>query len=91
MHRETQSLRPSTEEIARLAYLIWDKEGRPQGCDVEHWCEAESLLLAATRKELKSLHAATTLEHARKQRRAGGIPRAASDLTRTQRPHEIIQ
>lgn len=91
MQRHTQSLRPSTEEIARLAYLIWDKEGRPQGCDLKHWSEAESLLWAATRKELKSLHAATALEHARKQRRAGRTPKAESDMKRTQRPYEIFQ
>ena len=62
MQRDVHSLKPTSEDIARLAYLIWDKEGRPHGCDVKHWCEAESLLMAATRKELKSLHAATTRE-----------------------------
>ncbi len=63
MQRDAHLLKPTSEEIARLAYLIWDKEGRPQGCDVKHWCEAESLLMAATRKELKRLHEATTREH----------------------------
>ena len=63
MQRDAHPLKPTSEDIARLAYLIWDKEGRPQGCDVKHWCEAESLLMAATRKELKSLHNATTREH----------------------------
>ncbi|MCX6899378.1 MAG: DUF2934 domain-containing protein [Verrucomicrobia bacterium] len=59
MQKNTHPLNPTSEEIARLAYLIWEKEGRPQGCDMNHWFEAESLLMAATRKELKTLHAAT--------------------------------
>jgi hypothetical protein len=29
------------EEIAALAYSIWEKEGRPDGRDVEHWLQAE--------------------------------------------------
>jgi len=56
MLSNAQSLKPTTEEITHLAYFIWEKEGRPHGCDMEHWFEAESLLMAATRKELKSLH-----------------------------------
>lgn len=67
MQREVQPLKPTHEEIARLAYLIWDKEGRPQDRDVKHWCEAESLLLAATRRELRSLHATMSCEHPPKQ------------------------
>jgi len=59
MQRNAHPLNPTSEEIARLAYLIWEKEGRPQGCDMKHWFEAESLLMAATRKELKTLHSAT--------------------------------
>ena len=63
MQRDAQPLKPTSEEIARLAYLIWDKEGRPQGRDSKHWFEAESLLLAAKRQELKSLHTAMVREH----------------------------
>jgi hypothetical protein len=28
---------PSDEEIARAAYSLWEKEGRPHGRDQEHW------------------------------------------------------
>ena len=35
-------MKPSSEQIAELAYRIWDAEGRPNGRDVAHWLEAEA-------------------------------------------------
>lgn len=35
---------PTNEEVAKLAYLIYLKEGCPQGRAVEHWLKAESQL-----------------------------------------------
>jgi hypothetical protein len=32
---------PTREEIARRAYELWQRNGCPQGRDVEHWCQAE--------------------------------------------------
>jgi Protein of unknown function (DUF2934) len=32
------------ENIARYAYHIWVKEGRPHGRDKEHWLQAEAHL-----------------------------------------------
>jgi hypothetical protein len=41
----TPTLRPVTDEqVAALAYAIWLDRGQPQGCDVEHWLEAERQL-----------------------------------------------
>ena len=37
---------PSREEIALLAYQIWEQRGHPQGQDVEFWLEAERQVLA---------------------------------------------
>jgi Protein of unknown function (DUF2934) len=34
-------------EIERRAYAIWEREGRPQGRDFEHWLAAEAELRAA--------------------------------------------
>ena len=34
------------EEIATAAYYIWEREGRVDGCDAEHWRRAEAQLLA---------------------------------------------
>jgi hypothetical protein len=32
---------PSHADIAARAYAIWEKCGRPQGCEAEHWARAE--------------------------------------------------
>jgi hypothetical protein len=37
---------PSPNEIARCAYLIWEREGRPTGREMQHWFEAEAQLRA---------------------------------------------
>ena len=34
------------QEIAERAYAIWEREGRPQGCNLEHWLAAERELSA---------------------------------------------
>ena len=33
---------PSHDEVAKKAYAIYVKEGRPQGRDVQNWLEAET-------------------------------------------------
>ena len=40
----SQSHQPTHEEIALCAYLIWVREGYPEGRDKEHWYEAETQL-----------------------------------------------
>jgi hypothetical protein len=35
-------------DIERLAYLIWEKVGRPHGFAVDHWLEAEYLVLTGS-------------------------------------------
>jgi len=37
---------PSHEEIATCAFLIWIREGYPEGRDKQHWYQAESQLAA---------------------------------------------
>ena len=32
-------------EIQVRAYLIWESEGRPHGCEKEHWARAEAEIL----------------------------------------------
>ncbi len=32
---------PTREEIAAVAHSIWEREGWPEGRDVQHWLEAE--------------------------------------------------
>lgn len=35
---------PTTDEIARVAYAIWEAEGFPDGRDHEHWVRAKQLI-----------------------------------------------
>jgi len=37
---------PSADDIARLAYEIYVKNGSQPGRDIEHWLEAEAQLIA---------------------------------------------
>lgn len=37
----------SHAEISRVAYMNWEKDGRPQGRDAEYWLQAESHLKAS--------------------------------------------
>lgn len=30
-------------EVQLIAYHIWEEEGRPHGCDLEHWLTAEAV------------------------------------------------
>jgi hypothetical protein len=34
------------DEIARIAYELWEKNGCIHGCDLEHWCEAERIVIS---------------------------------------------
>jgi hypothetical protein len=38
------------DQLRSRAYQIWEREGRPQGRDLEHWLEAERELEAEERK-----------------------------------------
>jgi hypothetical protein len=46
------STRPVTpEQITKRAYEIWNERGRPSGCDLDHWVEAERELLGLDQKK----------------------------------------
>jgi hypothetical protein len=36
----------SHDQIARLAYLNWERDGRPEGHDQKYWLEAEEQIKA---------------------------------------------
>ena len=42
--RSTPAKLPSHGHIAVCAYLIWEREGCPEGHDIAHWLEAEMQL-----------------------------------------------
>ena len=31
------------QEVQLIAYHIWEEQGHPHGCDVEHWLKAEAV------------------------------------------------
>ena len=39
---KTPESKPAHDEVAKKAYAIYQKEGRPQGRDVQNWLEAEA-------------------------------------------------
>jgi hypothetical protein len=55
----------SADAISRRAYELWEQEGRPEGCDLRHWLQAEQQLsgsssAAADSKPSNGNHAAAT-------------------------------
>jgi hypothetical protein len=38
------SLSSGSDAISRRAYELWENEGRPAGCDLRHWLQAEQEL-----------------------------------------------
>jgi len=41
------------EEIAQLAYELWNKAGREQGRDLQHWLDAEKQCQSHSQGETK--------------------------------------
>ncbi len=46
---------PDQQQVAVLAYLIWEKEGRPRGRAFAHWIQAQKQLEADYQHELTLL------------------------------------
>ncbi|MDR3405964.1 MAG: DUF2934 domain-containing protein [Chthoniobacter sp.] len=42
---------PTPKQIALCAYAIWEREGRPEGLDAEHWQQAEVQLRETCAKD----------------------------------------
>jgi hypothetical protein len=42
----TAKAAPTAEQIAARAYAIWQETGCPEGCEQEHWYQAEAELSA---------------------------------------------
>lgn len=41
------------EKIARIAYELYEKNGYIQGCDLDHWLEAEKIVMVRLAGEEK--------------------------------------
>ncbi|MBA4147850.1 MAG: DUF2934 domain-containing protein [Verrucomicrobia bacterium] len=46
-------MRITYQEISQRAYEIWEREGKPEGCEQEHWLRAEHELRENGMKEQK--------------------------------------
>jgi hypothetical protein len=58
-----QQQRLSHDDIAKVAWSIWEQEGCPPGRDQEHWLKAEQQLLAAkSEQSAKPLISTTKLK-----------------------------
>ena len=44
----------SADSISRRAYEIWEREGRPEGCDLKHWLQAEQEMSADPDREARN-------------------------------------
>jgi hypothetical protein len=49
------------DHVRERAHLIWEREGRPEGREAEHWAQAEREIdnEAAARREPERLHVTT--------------------------------
>jgi hypothetical protein len=57
--------KPSESDVAKHAYHLWEREGRPHGRDQEHWLTAEREILgAATAKEDRPIGEVRSAEQA---------------------------
>jgi hypothetical protein len=50
MQNSIQQKRPNHDDIAVMAYYVWEKKGRPVGQHVKCWLEAEQQLLQSCSK-----------------------------------------
>src|SRR5262249_24082295 len=67
-------------EIAQLAYLIWEREGRPEGRSLDHWLMAE-----------EKLHAQKPVQNsARNEQSSVVAPAAPPIISKRQRPRQPV-
>lgn len=65
-------MQPTQAQIRALSYAIWEREGRPDGRDRDHWFRAESELAGET---------ATARPKTGSTRRKSASPRKATART----------
>jgi len=61
----------TVDEIAEKAYELWEKEGKPNGKDLEHWFQAETQLgerlLVSSETDVKPKSARSTTRREQKK------------------------
>jgi hypothetical protein len=67
-----------TQRVRLRAYLIWEREGRPQGRDAEHWRQAEHEV--AQEEDAAGVPAASEYDKGVKEfAKSGRVERAAKE------------
>jgi hypothetical protein len=56
------SSRADADAVSRRAYELWEKEGRPEGCDLRHWLQAEQECRGAESSEDARRERGTNIE-----------------------------
>lgn len=77
----------SSDEISQRAYQIYERDGRADGKDMDHWLQAEREL----REERERASSGQSQEaRARQEQRAGGAnrPQTSEELPRSARRHQ---
>lgn len=69
---------PDNEQIRRRAYEIWEREGRPEGREAEHWRRAAEELAASEAVKTQDVPAARVRDPAKLEESRGTAPAAPS-------------
>lgn len=72
-----------SEQIRQLAYEIWEREGRPEGKESEHWKQAERELRERMAQDGAGREQEPPAGNEKRSRWPGAAPTAASKPKRT--------
>ena len=62
------------EEIAKVAYELYEKDGRQDGKDQEHWLEAERIVTARQAEKARAVKAREAVSGAKKEAPKAALP-----------------
>ena len=80
MEMTTRLAKPTSDEIAHLAYRIWEEEGKAPGRDMDHWLQAETLLMALAELPEPGLAEVVALSKPAKQKRGKNSRRVVARM-----------
>jgi len=52
--QESRADEPTRLKIARRAYELWESKGCPNGCDIDHWLQAEAEIASAEPESVRA-------------------------------------
>lgn len=55
----------TNKELHEIAYFLWERAGKPEGRDLEFWCDAEREMFGYTCGEMDELYSQYSLEEER--------------------------